>query len=156
MRCSTAAACSQPRARSPGLPGRPVARNVEDVSASLTRSSREIWDRMRASASARSNPRCDSRRSRATSVGGSTTTTLCNLTVSRCRAVRRNGQDHDVVGVGQRVPLLNHGDADGRVGDGVEREPALLVCEATAANALRSMVPSAWRISVPKRSIRGW
>ncbi len=40
-----------------------------------------------------------------------------------------DGEDHDAVRPLEGVPGLHHGDPDGRVGDGVEGQPALVVGE---------------------------
>ena len=85
---------------------------------------------MRASASARSKPRWDTRRSSATSVGQSTTTTSSSPTVSRCTAVRSGMARTTMSSVSSSASArLDHGDADGRVRDGVELQPGLLVGE---------------------------
>ena len=52
------------------------------------------------------------------------------------RGEQGDGQDDDVVGVGQGVARLDHGDADGRMRDGVELQPRLLVGEGDRGQGL--------------------
>ena len=91
---------------------------------------RETWAAMRASASARSIPRWSTSRSRATSdraVDHHHHVETDGLAVGG--GEQRDGQHHDVVAGGQGVAPIDHLDADGRVGDGVEVGQGLRVAE---------------------------